>query len=106
MTANDAETIGLRSQRGKLTPRAAAEVVALDFLNAVGGAVAAGGRIDGRAVKRHVDGLLAAEPGTVDAKLIEAAAPGAAVARRQGRAGLGWRHRKDAAPCPPLGSVL
>lgn len=70
----DAETVGLRGRRGGLTPRAAAEIVALDVLNAAGGVVAAGSVLDGQMVRTHVDRLLAAEPGTVDDRLASAAA--------------------------------
>jgi len=71
---SDAETVGLRGRRGGLTPRAAAEIVALDVLNAAGGVVAAGGQLNGQMVRTHIDRLLAAEPGTVDDTLATAAA--------------------------------
>ncbi|UVO10872.1 hypothetical protein NM962_12620 [Mycobacterium sp. SVM_VP21] len=71
---SDAQLIGVRGRRGGLTARAAAEIVALDVLNAAGGAVAAGGQLDGHMVRTHIDRLLTAEQGTVDGRLAAAAA--------------------------------
>jgi ribosomal protein L3 len=61
--------IGLVGQRGGMTATACAELVALDVLRAANGAT-----VDGHAVRRHIDGLRAAEHGTVDEQLAAAAA--------------------------------
>jgi hypothetical protein len=61
--------LGLRGKRGRLTVTAAAELVALDVLKAVGDAAAVGAQIDGRVVRRRLGELRQAD----DERLIEAA---------------------------------